>query len=163
MEDCVKYSELIEGWNKSNREWKEYHVQCALVASKIYATLKTSLDISDKQVFKLIDPDVQNIQQIKGSDYTPIDATKLIESGWAKFGLYFILHEVQNAWPRNEFRFTSFVKTDHQSIRFKLTKDDDEIKLSLDYDSKDEEEIINRFETAMRYNVHDSFKHWHDL
>lgn len=158
----MKYTELIEDWDKSRKEWREYEFRCGNVAAKIYMTLKKSLDISDDKLFKLIDPEEQNEDKLKSSNYTPIGATKLIEKGWAKFGLYIILQIAENTWPKTAMRFTSFVKIDGESIRFKLTEDDDEEKLSINYDGEDESKIIKKFEIVMRNHVHDSFKHWHE-
>lgn len=158
----MKYTELIVDWDKSRKEWREYEFRCGSVAAKIYTTLRKSLDVADEKLFKLIDPEEQNEEELKSTSYAPMGATKLIEKGWAKFGLYIILQMAENSWPKTALRFTSFVKIEDESIKFKLTEDDDEEILSINYDSQDENKIIKKFETAIRNHVHDSFKHWHE-
>lgn len=156
----MDYTELIKEWKESLDEWQNYEFQCANVAGQIYVILKKSLNITDEKLFKLIDPEEQNEEKIKTTLYAPIGATKLVEKGWAKFGLYLVLQIAENTWPKKALRFTVFVKIDDEFIWFKITGDDNEEKLSLDLNAIDESIVISKFENLMHNHIRDSFKNW---
>jgi hypothetical protein len=158
----MKYSDLVDAWRKSTKEWQDYEFACAAMAANVYRTLRKTFGLEDDKLFKLVDPEEQNEEKIQSTLYAPMGATKLADMGWAKFGLYLVLQVSDNAWPKRALRFTSFVKIDKDSIRLRATQDDEELRLNTNLGAADEEKIVDKYERLIRLSVQDSFSIWHE-
>ena len=102
----------------------------------------------------MVDPDDDmdtNIKKVYGAPGT----VKLDEKGWCKFG---ILLSVED---KDYYGFVSFIKIMDNAIRFRISKESEEVNVGPNLDPADQAKIVEGYERAIRLEVQDSFRLWH--
>ena len=60
----MKYTELVEKWTEARKQFQDYEMSCGTFAAKVFLLLKENFDLKDDKLFKLIDPDEQDVNTL---------------------------------------------------------------------------------------------------
>lgn len=156
----MKYTELIQIWKQSKEEFRNYEWNTAVIAAKVYTILREKFELSNENLFKLVDPDETNHEKILKTMYSHMGATKLDEKGWAKFGMFLTLELAENTFPKEPILFISYVKITTEKILLKATLDSEPQELNIEFNDDDKNKIEGIYDSLLDLHIKNKFSNW---
>jgi len=154
----MKYSELVQMWQKNREDWHEYDDEVITAVSRIYKRVKDILEVPD-HLIKLINPD-DNDEKISKTKYTPRGSIVRCDDGWTKFGIILTIEIEPDTYPKSNYQFEMRLKRKEHSWLFKITEDSSQIELKYDIQEEDGQHIVDAISNLMERSLKDGVKKW---